>query len=128
MYWTTYHGKMSNKLKLKTDNLPWENQTIESENSENSYVRGLLERSDLKILQVDRVNRSYKQNGAAGLFKLFISRSFLDKMRKWTNQCLKEDGMHEVNETKFNAYIGLELAMSLLQFNNLDEYWKDSMF
>lgn len=110
------------------DDLPWENQTAESENSENSYVQSLLERSDLKILQVDRVNRSYEQNGACGLFKLFISRSFLDKMRKWTNQCLKEDGMREANETKFNAYIGLELAMSLLQFNDLDEYWKNNMF
>jgi Transposase IS4 len=110
------------------DDLPWENQTAESENSENSYVQSLLERSDLKILQVDRVNRSFEQNGACGLFKVFISRSFLDKMRKWTNQCLKEDGMREANETKFNAYIGLELAMSLLQFNDLHEYWKNNMF
>jgi hypothetical protein len=87
------------------DNFPWENQTVENENSENSYERGLLQRSNLKILQVGRANH-------AGLLKLFISRS----------QCLKEDGIHEGNESKINAYIGLELAMSLLQFNNLDEY------
>jgi hypothetical protein len=36
--------------------------------------------------------------------------------------------MHEINETKFNAYIGLKLAMSLLQFNDLAEYWKNNMF
>ena len=93
--WTTYHGKIK-QLKVETVKIPmyeayWKGQT-------SKYYKCI---------------ESTKQNRAAEFFKLFISRSFLDKIRKRTNQCLKEDGMREVNETKFDANIGLKLAMSL---------------
>lgn len=110
------------------DEMPWENQTTGEQNYANSYVKELIASSDLKILQTDRVNRAYSENGYCGLFKLFLTRSFLDKMRKWMNLELTNDALKPINEAKFNAYLGLEIAMSLVQFNDIDEYWKGGMF
>ena len=33
-----------------------------------------------------------------------------------------------MSQTKFLAYIGLEMAMSIAQFNTVEEYWKRDMF
>jgi len=49
-------------------------------------------------------------------------------LRSWTNSHLIADGKKEVSQTKFLAYIGLEMAMSIAQFNTVEEYWKRDMF
>lgn len=121
-------GCLGNEIEEVLDTIPWENYGFNDAHSENTYVNELKANSDLKVLQVDRVNRAYEQNNASGLFKLFLTRSFIDKLRKWTNISLVNDGLRETNENKFSAYVGLELGMSLVQYNDIDEYWKNGMF
>ena len=55
------------------DNLPWEN--------EQQVEIGTTYHGKTKLLKVKTVNIPM-QNGAAGLFKVFISRRFLEKMKK----------------------------------------------
>jgi Transposase IS4 len=49
-------------------------------------------------------------------------------VRTWTNKNLKEKGIKEVSEMKFRAYLGLEMAMSILQINHISYYWRKDMF
>ena len=44
------------------------------------------------------------------------------------NKKLDEKGKATVNESKFDAYLGLEMAMSIVSFNDTAEYWRSSMF
>lgn len=39
-----------------------------------------------------------------------------------------EKGLKSVNESKFRAYVGLEMAMSILQLNDISSYWRTGMF
>lgn len=110
------------------DELPWENQQDDDVGCDNEYVKNLVRSSSLKLLQEERIRRAYEASDVLGLFKLFWSRSFLDKIRKWTNQSLLEDGKKEISESRFNAYIGLEIALSLIKYNDIDEYWREQMF
>ena len=41
---------------------------------------------------------------------------------------MQEKGISTVNELEFNAYVGLEVAMSLVQLNGIVDYWIKSMF
>lgn len=130
----TVHPESENPEEIEQilDESRWENQENLNTSADicyrNLYIRDLIAGSGLKLLQKDRVIRAYQQNGVGGLFKLFFTRSFVDKMRKWTNKSLEDNGFRTVNEAKFFAYFGLELGSSLIQYNDLDEYWKNNMF
>ena len=52
----------------------------------------------------------------------------MNAIRTWTNYNLKNKGLKEVNENKFRAYVGLEMAMSIVQLNDISYYWKTEMF
>jgi hypothetical protein len=63
------------------------------------------------------------------LFHLFMKKSFLGiVLRSCMNNHLIADGKKELPERKYLAYIGFEMAMSIVQFNTVDEYWKKDMF
>jgi len=94
----------------------------------NTYLRELHVTSGLKVLQQSKVLKAYQDNGKMGLFKLFITREWFNTIRTWTNMKLIEKGKDSVNEIKFDAYIGLEMAMSIVSFNDTAEYWRSSMF
>jgi Transposase IS4 len=57
-----------------------------------------------------------------------LTNSWFNCVRTWTNKNLKEKGIKEVNEMKFRAYLGLEMAMSILQINDISYYWRKVMF
>jgi Transposase IS4 len=52
----------------------------------------------------------------------------VENMRLWTNKRILAMGGKKVSAPKFRAYIGLEIAMSILQMNNMTYYWKTEMF
>lgn len=95
---------------------------------ENAYLRDLRTMSGLEILQRSKVVKAYEENGKLGLFRLFITREWFNTIRKWTNKKLDEKGRDTVNESKFDAYLGLEMAMSIVSFNDTAEYWRSNMF
>ena len=49
-------------------------------------------------------------------------------MRSWLNVRRKEKGLDAVSENQFKAYLGLELAMSLIPFNAITNYWSEYLF
>lgn len=96
--------------------------------NDNPYLCTLVENSSLKLLQESKIKKAFKDQGSMGLFRLFITNSFMNAIRNWTNYNLKNKGLKEVNEKKFRAYVGLEMAMSIVQFNDISYYWKTEMF
>ena len=106
-----------------------EQQDVATITNQCAYVQKLFDVSKLHVLQPGNVISAYKDRKECGLFHLFIKKSFLGTaLRFWTNNRLIADGKKEVSERKFLAYIGLEMAMSIAQFNTIDEYWKRDMF
>src|SRR4051794_3324084 len=85
--------------------------------SGNHYLQALKDQSQLKILQRGRVDLAFKNKGKLGLFHLFLTGSWLDTIRVWTNRNLSDKGIKECNDLKFDAYLGLEMGMSIVQLN-----------
>ena len=95
---------------------------------EPEYLKRVREEFTLHILQPARFRRAYRERGNLGLFLLFLSQSWLDCVRQWTNKNLKEKGLKEVDDNKFKAYLGLEMATSIVQLNDIRSYWKRQLF
>ena len=101
-----------------------EQQDVATIANQCAYVQKLLKVSKLHVLQSGNVKSAYKDHKECGLFHLFIKKSFLGTaLRSWTNNHLVTDRKKEVSERKYLAYIELEMAMSIAQFNTVDEYW-----
>ena len=88
----------------------------------------LTNHSDLKILQEGCVKMAYANNKHLGLFPLFITRHLLAIICQRTNEALIESQQATISEIKFQAYIGLELAMSIIPMNQIRDYWSQEMF
>jgi hypothetical protein len=96
---------------------------------ENEYIRGILSTVDLKILQESQVNNAFNSNDhELELFHLFMSKNYLDVVSKWTNEVLLDKGRKQCSCKEFLAYIGLELGMSLMKFNDIKKYWARGSF
>ena len=93
------------------------------------YVKKILKTSGLFVHFEKSVLKAWKEQGALGLFHLFLQKEFLDTVRKWTNKSLlmKRDEK-EVQKTEFYNYMGLELGTSLIHMNRFKDYWGPSMF
>ena len=96
--------------------------------NDNQYMRTLTENSSLKLLQESKIQKALNDQGSMGLFRLFVTNSFMNAIRAWTNYNLKSKGLKEVNENKFRAYVGLEMEISIVQMNDMSYYWKKEMF
>jgi len=65
------------------------------------------------------------------LFFLFLMKSFFSSVHKWMIdkshqsrvKCLKE-----LSSGMFFAYFGLELGMSIISYNDIEQYWASSIF
>jgi hypothetical protein len=95
---------------------------------ENPYVRKLSEDSFLSILQPRRVKNAFQNEKERGLFQLFLSNSLFESMLRWTNVELTKKGKQQISLDKMMAYIGLEVAMSLIQMGDIAHYWSRSRF
>jgi Transposase IS4 len=95
---------------------------------ENEYLRDLINSSGLEILKKTLVQRAYEDRNEKGLFHLFLNQSCLEGIRVWTNAKLLRKGKKKVSKETFNAYIGLELAMSIVHLNDMHDYWSTKKF
>ena len=89
---------------------------------ENPYLSDLMMSNRLHLLKPRKVQAAYKNNGKYGLFSLFLSKSWMNTMRVWMNERLYDKGIKQINDVKFRAYIGLELATSLVSYNDIKQY------
>jgi multidrug transporter EmrE-like cation transporter len=59
-----------------------------------------------------------------GLFQLFLSKTLCEAILGWTNFELERKGRAEILLRKLMAYVGLEMAMSLIQIGSIYQYWE----
>ena len=97
-------------------------------NLTNPYLLSLQKASCLCILQDKKVKKSFEDKGCLGLFFLFLSKSWFKSVRQWTSKSMQDKGFNELSEKKFFAYLGMEMAMSLCQLNDIYHYWRKDMF
>jgi len=63
------------------------------------------------------------------LFFLFLTKSYFETVLKWTNMKLagsvtsRSVTVKRISSAEFFAYIGLELGMGIICYNNIDQYW-----
>ena len=106
------------------------NQTSSSE-----YVDLLGRYTGLHIIHEAKAKRAFeaKHKRELELFYLFFKKDFFETLRSWLNEKLKEkkSSKHQyasVGKDEFNAYLGLEMGMSLVQFNSIRQYWGEGAF
>jgi uncharacterized membrane protein YjgN (DUF898 family) len=71
---------------------------------------------------------AFQNEKEKGLFQLFLPKSLFESMLRWTNEELTKKGKHQISLDKMMAYIGLEVAMSLIQMGDIAHYWSRSRF
>lgn len=123
-------GELENDYTIDEMTQNWDVGGMEDDQfiSANEYIQLLWKQSSLKVLQQTRVHTAYQECGVLGLFRMFISGSMMSNIRMWTNKNMIEKGLKAANESKFRAYVGLEMAMSILQLNDISSYWRSGMF
>ena len=94
----------------------------------NLFLSKLEQRSNLKVLRPKVVKSLVDSGNKLGLFNLFFPKAYINKIRVWTNQKLQSNGHTSVSSAQFNAYLGLELATSIVGMNRLKQYWSTKMF
>jgi len=58
-----------------------------------------------------------------------MTKTFLDTVWRWTNESMGRKGRRRCTKNEFFAYIGLEMGMSLMKFNDIqsiglaDVFW-----
>lgn len=86
------------------------------------YIQELFEITRLEMLQPDAIQCAYTSK-ELGLFHLFLRKSMFESIHKWTNEELERKGKNAISREKFNAYVDLEIAMSIIRLNNISDYW-----
>ena len=111
------------------DTQDWQHDDFSCESFDsNLFLLKLENSSKLKVLLEKRVEKMARKHNKLGLLYLFFTRTYINSIRTWSNENLASNGYANVNEDKFNAYIGLELATSIVQLNRLNQYWSTKMF
>jgi len=107
-----------------TEDIDWAHRE-----ADNEYLRKILRSVDLKILKEALVARAFDgDNREADLFHLFLTKDYLSNVTLWTNEMLTGSGRKSCSDKEFLAYVGLELGMSLLKFNDIKKYWAKGSF
>ncbi|CAN0060613.1 unnamed protein product, partial [Heterosigma akashiwo] len=93
----------------------------------NAYVAETVANAGIRLRHPQRV-RQAAESGPLGVFHLFLKPSFFAAVFKWTNKEIEGRGGDPVTTEQFMAYVGLEIATSIVHFNNLKDYWSKGMF
>ena len=106
-----------------------EENEVERYCAECPYVRKQVTSAKLIVLQPQRVQQAYDRAGPLGLFFLFLTKTFIKTIWGWTNQHIKDNVKPKlIGWNQLQAYIGLEMAMSLVHFSDMKEYWAEGLF
>jgi hypothetical protein len=98
--------------------------------TQNPYINKLSNDSLLAILQPNRVKGAWENEDSreSSLFHLFLGRSLFNYILTWTNTELTKRGKKTISIEKLLAYVGLKIAMSLVQIGNIKQYWETKHF
>jgi len=101
---------------------------IDHMHKKNAYIKELTDGCYLSLLQEAKTKNAYKNNKEKGLFHLMFTTAFFDTCLKWMNDELLRKGKPKVSKEKFMVYVGLEIAMSLVPLNAINQYWETKKF
>ncbi|KAG1696791.1 hypothetical protein DVH05_002676 [Phytophthora capsici] len=79
----------------------------------NPNIASLSMQNGLHLAMEIRVRKAFEKGGAYGLFSLFVTGALRQNIRQWTSVKLQRSGKSVVPERELNAYLGLEIAMSI---------------
>ncbi|EGZ12982.1 hypothetical protein PHYSODRAFT_510804, partial [Phytophthora sojae] len=85
------------------------------------YIQWLTSESRLHLLKPKKIERAYTKHAEKGLFGLFVSTRLKKAWRIWTNAVLVAKGETPITAEELDAFIGLELAMSLVPITDMKE-------
>lgn len=91
-------------------------------------MESLNVQSGLHVVTEAKVTKAYRDNAEYGLFGLFVTTAFRRSLLTWTSDALIARGQPKLTESEFNAYCGLEIAMSICPLSDIAEYWSNSRF
>ena len=100
----------------------------------NPYIADQLDRAQLQILQPNRIKQAYSQGqkhscAEKNVVELLLNSTLLENMRQWTNLVLGAKGKGKpTTKNEFDAYIGLEIALSIVKFPKIRDYGGTAMF
>lgn len=94
----------------------------------NPYIRDQIDKSKLNVHHEAKVRNAFQTRRALGLVNQFLDRTVLGAIRTWTNDVLRARGKAKASKNEFNAYLGLEIAMSLVKFSRMKDYWSSKLF
>jgi hypothetical protein len=94
----------------------------------NPYIRDQIDKSKLNAHQEARVCKAFQASRALGLVNQFLDKTLLRAIQTWTNDVLRARGKVKACDNEFNAYLGLEIAMSLVKFSRMKDYWSSKLF
>ena len=117
-----------NESKYDEEDLTGNLTIVSDSNKSNSYIDKLANESGLYINRPLEIQNAYNTSKEAGLFTLFFSKSFKSMIIQWTNSQLVEKNNIEMSFSEFDAFLGLEIAMSINPFNDITEYWNLKRF
>ena len=96
---------------------------------ENEYIQDIVNWSYLSLLHRNHAHRAFVTNKGKRLFFLFLCPSLWAAVLHWTNLYYHKKGKRRLTTmAKLEAYIGLELAMSIVKIGNVKSYWGKARF
>ena len=90
-----------------------------------TYLDDICAGSELYIKNRRQVQIVYEKEGLYGLFSLFVTPLFKNHIMEWTNNRLHKAGHPLLTMAELDAWIGLQLAMSIVPLANMRDFWKD---
>ncbi len=84
----------------------------------------------LSILKTRKAKKAFEDEGSRekNLFHLFLNYLLFEAMLQWMNIEVRKRGSRDISIGKQYAYVGLEIAMSIVQIGNIIEYWETKPF
>lgn len=120
-------------LHINDDDSPFSNWDISRtiDIVENEYIKRYASASGLRLLRPTAIKQAYEKGREVGLVRLFLTNIMVENMAAWTSQRMSDRSDRDakaVSVTELNAAIGLEIGMSIVQYNAIREYWEDGVF
>ena len=98
-----------------------------SNHSSTNYLDLIEQNSCLRIRNETRVRSVYKKDGLFGLFSLFLTKKLKANIVEWTNLRLQRHHQPLLSMVELDAYLGLELAMSIVPLSNMRDFWRGDL-
>lgn len=95
---------------------------------DNKYIENIMNNSFLSLLQPNRAQGAFVKDHEKGLFHLFLSPTFWSGVLQWTNASRHKKGKKQICMDQLQAFIGLELAMSIVKIGSICAYWERARF